>query len=201
DVQFAEEFRDLEKKEVVTGEIELKTSVDIKPEELPEEMGETATPIEIETVKKVKKIKRKGSKSDQLVKDKEIDEKVDVEVAEEFSDQEKKEFVIGKIELKTSVEVKPEELPEEMGETTTPIEIETVKKVKKIKHKGSKSDQLVKDKEIDEKVDVQVAEEFSDLEKKEFVIGKIELKTSVEVKPEELSEAMSEKTTPIEIET
>src|SRR5699024_6493768 len=101
-------------------------------------------PIEIETVKKVKKIKRKGSKSDQLVKDKEIDEKVDVEVAEEFSDLKKKEVVTGEIEVKTNVDIKPEELPEEMGETATPIEIETVKKVKKIKHKGSKSDQLVR---------------------------------------------------------
>src|SRR5699024_9373321 len=147
-------------------------------------LPESTTPIEIETVKKVKKIKRKDSKSDQHVEDKEIDDKVDVEEAVEFSDLEKKEVVTGEIELKTSVEVKPEEL----SESTTPIEIETVKKVKKIKRKGSKSDQHFEDKEIDGKVDVEAAEEFSDLEKKEVVIGKIELKTSIDIKPEELPE-------------
>ncbi|XP_017461811.1 PREDICTED: titin-like, partial [Rhagoletis zephyria] len=152
---------------------------------------ESVTPLEIETVKKVKKIKRKESKPELIIPEtKEVEEQVDVQVSVETQ-----EVVSGEIDLNKPTEVSPEEV-DKAPESVTPLEIKTVTKVKKIKRKESKPEFIIPEtKEVEEQVDVQVS-----VETQEVVSGEIDLNKPTEVSPEEVDKA-PESVTPLEIKT
>src|SRR5699024_5143935 len=116
---------------------------DIVPEMPEETKPETETPLEIETVKKVKKIKRKELKPELVVPEsKDIEETSEVQVTEESH-----ELVEGDIEMAKRKEIVPELSEETKPEIETPTDIETVKKVKKIKRKESKPELVVPESE------------------------------------------------------
>src|SRR5699024_4131213 len=116
---------------------------DIVPEMPEETKPETETPLEVETKKKVKKIKRKESKPELVVPEsKDIEETAEVQVTEESH-----ELVEGDIEMAKPKDIVPEMPEEPKPETETPLEVETKKKVKKIKRKESKPELVVPESE------------------------------------------------------
>src|SRR5699024_7902531 len=136
------------------------------------------TTMEVETVKKVRKIKRKESNPELVEPDsKDVEETTDVQVTEESRD-----LVQGEIEMGKPVEAPIEEPKGEIKlETETTMEVETVKKVKKIKRKESKPELVEPEsKDVEETTDVQVTEES-----RELVQGEIEMGKPVEAPIEE----------------
>src|SRR5699024_9362861 len=147
-VQVTEESREL-----VQGEIEMGKPVEAAIEESKEEIKlETETTMEVETVKKVRKIKRKESKPELVEPEsKDVEETTDVQVTEES-----RELVQGEIEMGKPVEAPIEEPKETKPEAETTMEVETVKKVRKIKRKESNPELVEPDsKDVEETTDVQ----------------------------------------------
>src|SRR5699024_1924861 len=166
---------------------------DIVPEMPEETKPETETPLEVETKKKVKKIKRKESKPELVVPESEdIEETSEVQVTEESH-----ELVEGDIEMAQPKEIVPEFSEETKPEIETPTESETVKKVKKIKRKES-TPELVAPRctDIVETSEVQVTEESHEL-----VEGDIEMAKPKDIVPEMPEETKPETETSLEVET
>ena len=135
---------------------------------------ESVTPLEIETVKKVKKIKRKESKPELIIPEtKEVEEQVDVQVSVETQ-----EVVSGEIDLNKPTEVSPE-VVDKAPESETSLEVESVKKVKKIKRKESKPELITPEtKETEKTIDVKIS-----VETQEVVSGEMDLNKPTEVSP------------------
>src|SRR5699024_11488545 len=128
-----------EERELVEGEIQMGEPKEIVPEAPEEAKPESETPVDIETVKKVKKIKRKESKPELVIPEsKDIEETSEVQVTAE-----ERELEIGRAQRRERKEIVPEAPEEAKPESETPVDIETVKKVKKIKRKESKPELVI----------------------------------------------------------